>query len=139
MRYQPKSLLVIATLATLLLALLLNWDAIPGTYCKDARGFPKGTGQVEYQYDNGALMLREWYYRGLIYRATWFTPEGREIATETYDKQKGGVGYFLRQDGSVRSKCNYKYVPEDNMYGTVGSPLFHEYERTACPRRHGID
>ncbi len=89
MRYRLKTLLGIVTLAALLLTLYIYWDAIPGTYHKDDRGFARGTGQAEYHYDNGVLMLREWYFRGLIYRATWFTPDGRKIATETYDKENG--------------------------------------------------
>lgn len=131
MRYSLKSLFIVATVAALLLALFLNWDALPGTYYKDSRGFPQGTGQAEYRYDDGALMLREWYYRGLIYRATWFTPDGREIATETFDKETGGVGYYLRQDGTIRSKYTYEYVPEDNVYGSAQFPLF--FDRNGQP------
>lgn len=98
----------------------MNWDAIPGTFYKTPNGFPRGTGTTEYHYDDGALMLREWYYRGLIYKSTWFAPDGVELATESFDKQTGGVGYYLRQDGTIRSKHSYEYVADDNVYGSVG-------------------
>ncbi len=117
-------------LAALLIA-FFNWDALPGTYYKDEDGFPKGTGQAEYHYDSGELMIREWYFRGLIYRATWFTPDGQEIATETYDKKSGGVGYYLRQDGTIRSKYTYEYVPELNVYGNATFPLY--YDKNGIP------
>lgn len=126
MTLRLKTLLGIVTLAALAIGLYTNWDAIPGTYHKNENGFPRGTGVAEYRYDNGSLMLREWYYRGLIYRSTWFTPDGREIATETFTKASGGVGYYLRQDGTIRSKYTYEYMPDINMNGNVGGQVYYD-------------
>jgi len=139
-RYSLKTLLAVVTLVGCLLGLYANRDAIPGTYHTDENGFPRGTGVTEYRYDNGALMIREWYFRGLVYRATWFTPDGHEIATETYDKETGGTGYFLRQDGSIRSRHTFKYSPKENDYLGSGRPLY--YDRTGVPipeAKHPID
>jgi hypothetical protein len=130
-RYRLKTLIGIVTLSALLFAVYTYWDALPGTYHKNEHGFPRGTGQAEYRYDNGALMMREWYFRGLIYRTTWFTPGGREIATETCDKRNGGVGYYLRQDGTIRSKYTYGYMPELNVYGNAEFPL--SYDKSGTP------
>lgn len=110
--------------------LVLNWDAIPGTFYKDRNGFPHGTGTTEYKYDDGSLMLKEWYYRGLIYKATWFKPDGTELATETFDKKSGGVGYYLRQDGTIRSKHTFEYDARENLYSGVDI-LY--YDKTGRP------
>ena len=61
-------------------------------------------------------MLKEWYRGGLIYRAAWYHPDGIEVATTEYDKKTGGVGYYLRQDGSIKSKHTYAYSPIDHGY-----------------------
>ena len=132
-RYRIKTLLVIVALVAALVAVPKYWDALPGTYYKSESGFPRGTGQAEYHYDNGALMIREWYFRGLIYRATWFRPDGHEIATETYDKSNGGVGYYLRQDGTIRSKYTYEYLPAENVYGSADFPLYYDKSGTPVP------
>ncbi|QDS95117.1 hypothetical protein FF011L_39040 [Roseimaritima multifibrata] len=133
MKYRLKTLIEIVTLSALLFAAYKYWDALPGTYHKNEHGFPQGTGQAEYHYDNGALMMREWYFRGLVYRTTWFMPDGREIATETYDKRNGGVGYYLRQDGTIRSKYTYEYMPDLNVYGNAEFPLYYDKSGTPVP------
>ncbi|MCC9656730.1 hypothetical protein [Rhodopirellula halodulae] len=132
-RYRLKTLILLVTLVAFTLAAYSYWDAIPGTYHKNKDGFPRGTGVAEYHYDDGSLMIREWYFRGLIYRSTWFTPDGRELATETYDKATGGVGYYLRQDGTIRSKYTYEYMPDVNMYGNAGKPVYYDASGTPVP------
>ncbi|QEG40190.1 hypothetical protein UC8_21960 [Roseimaritima ulvae] len=129
-RFTLKSLFILVTLSALGLAAYIYSDAIPGTYHKNENGFPRGTGVAEYHYDNGALMIRECYFRGLIYRSTWFTPDGEEFATETYDKATGGVGYYLRQDGTIRSIYTYEYMPDVNMYGNAGNPVYYDTSGT---------
>ena len=137
MRFKLRSLFILVTLIALCLAAFLYWDAIPGTYHKNASGFPQGTGVAEYRYDSGALMIREWYFRGLIYRTTWFTPEGNEIATENFDRHNGGIGYYLRQDGTIRSKYTYKYMPDLNVYGNAGNPLYYNASGEPVPDATG--
>ena len=126
MKFRLKTLLGVVTLAAIGFGLYTNWDAIPGTYYRNENGFPRGTGVAEWHYDDGTLMIREWYYRGLIYQSTWFTPDGREVATEQYDKSSGGVGYYLRQDGTIRSKYTYEYMPDINMYGNAGGAVYYD-------------
>ena len=108
----------------------MNWDAIPGTFHKTPAGFPRGTGSIEYTYDNGSLMLREWYYRGLIYESTWFSPDGSVLVTETFDKLTGGASYYLRQDGTIHTKNIAKYNAVDNTY-TVIDEIY--YDRAGNP------
>jgi hypothetical protein len=132
-KYRLKTLLIVVTLIAFAFAAYIYSDAIPGTYHKNEHGFPRGTGVAEYRYDNGSLMIREWYFRGLLYRSTWFTPAGQELATETYDKATGGVGYYLRQDGTIRSKYTYEYMPELNVYGNAGNPLYYDANGTPVP------
>ena len=131
LRFRLRTLLFAVAVIAVALCLVIYWDAIPGTYYKDERGFPHGTGRAEYSYEDGSLMIREWYFRGLIYRSTWFKPDGTEIATETYDKTSGGIGYYLRQDGTIKSKYTYEYSPEDNLYVNAGSPVY--YDRSGNP------
>lgn len=132
-KYRLKTLVILATLVAFALVAYKYSDAIPGTYHQDENGFSRGTGVAEHHYDNGRLMIREWYFRGLIYRSTWFAPDGRELATETYDKEKGGVGYYLRQDGTIRTKHTYEYQPDSNMYGSVGNPIYYDASGTPVP------
>lgn len=119
-RFRLRTLFLIVLLVSLALGVFLNWERIPGTFYRDANGFPHGTGTATYNYDSGELMIRELYYCGLIYRSTWYRPDGTEIAIEEYDKHSGGVGYYLRQDGSIRSKYSYAYSPTDDTYFAHG-------------------
>lgn len=131
MRYRLRTPLLAVAITAIVLCSIVYWDAIPGTYHKDCNGFPHGTGQAEYFYNDGSLMIREWYFRGLIYKSTWFKPDGTEIATERCDKRSGGIGYYLRQDGTIKSKYTYKYSPEDGLYISAGSPVY--YDRKGNP------
>ncbi len=133
LKYRLRTLFILVSLVAFALTAYRYLDAIPGTYHKSENGFPRGTGVAEYHYDNGSLMIREWYFCGLIYRSTWFTPDGRELMTETFDMKKGGVGYYLRQDGSIRSKYTYEYMPELNAYGNAGNPVYYDASGTPVP------
>ena len=123
---------IIAACAIVLgaLGLWINWELLPGTYYRDAKGFPHGTGTESYDYDNGQLMLKEWYHDGLLYRSTWYHPDGTVIATEECDKSTGGVGYYLRQDGTIKSKYTYTYSPSDQMYIADGEATFYRVDGT---------
>lgn len=112
---------------------LIFRDAVPGTFHRDERGFPHGTGQGKFYYEDGSLMIREWYFRGLLYKATWYEPDGSEIATETYSKSDGGVGYFLRQDGTIKSRYEFVYSPEDKLYVSDSPPLYYDLSGKPIP------
>ncbi len=75
-------------------------------------------------------MLKEWYRGGPIYRATWYRPDGTEVATTEYDKKTGGVGYYLRQDGSIKSKHSYAYSKIDHAYFADGQATFFHVDGT---------
>jgi len=128
MKFKLRTQFVVVTVIALLLGLWLNWDAIPGTFYKTPNGIPRGTGTTEYKYDDGSLMLREWYYRGLPYKSTWFKPDGSELATELFDKKSGGIGYYLRQNGTIKSKHAYEYEYDHDfgfgMYYSVGATYY---------------
>lgn len=125
LRFRLRTFLLFVTLVALFLCVWLNWEHIPGTYYRDARGYPHGTGTQIYNYDSGEVMLREWYRGGLAYRSTWYRPDGTEVATEEYDKQSGGVGYYLRQDGSIKRKFTYIYSPTDHAYLADGEAKYY--------------
>ena len=79
---------------------------MPGTYHRDEHGFAHGTGWAYYYYDTGDLMLEEKYVAGKGRYSRWFRPDGSVVA-ETNWEGESGVGYYLRQDGSIRAKMQY--------------------------------
>ena len=88
---------------------LAIWAAsghMPGTLYFDVSGEAHGAGTELYRYDNGELMLRERYIAGKIVESTWYKPDGTLVATEEWEDETG-VGYYLRQDGSIRVKMTY--------------------------------
>lgn len=111
LQFRLRTILLLVAVCAVVLGVWLNWHYIPGTFYKDGSGFPHGTGTTTYDYDSGQLMLKEWYFGGLIYRSTWYRPDGTEIVTEEFSKKTGGVGYYLRQDGTIKSKFTYRYTP----------------------------
>jgi antitoxin component YwqK of YwqJK toxin-antitoxin module len=124
-RFGLRSMLVLVAICGVAFGVWINWEYIPGTFYFDANGLPQGTGTTTYDYDSGQLMLKERYFGGLIYRATWYRPDGTEIATEEFNRKTGGIGYYLRQDGSIKSKCTYTYSPSDHMYVANGDVTFY--------------
>jgi hypothetical protein len=116
------TLLPVAVVGALVgLVVLSAWEYIPGTLCCDANGFPHGTGKKEYYYDSGALMIEEWYRAGVQTKTTWYRPDGTHIATSAFDKETGGVGLFLRQDGSIRCQMHFRYSPSEKLYLAHGT------------------
>ena len=79
---------------------------MPGTYHRDENGFAHGTGWAYYYYDTGDLMLEEKYVAGKGQYSRWFRPDGSVVA-ETHWEDESGVGYYLRQDGSIRARMQY--------------------------------
>ena len=138
-KFRLRTLLAVITIVAVSLAAFSYWDAIPGTFHKTPNGFPRGTGSAEYRYDDGSLMLREWFYRGLPYQSTWFTPGGAEVATESFTKQTGGVGYYLRQDGTIRSKHTYEYDADEKMYFSIGVVYYDKSGQPAPEATEPID
>ena len=80
---------------------------MPGSIRQDANGFIHGSGKTLYRYDAGPVMLEEHYLAGRLKFSRWFRPDGTLIA-ETRWKNGNGVGYYLRQDGTVRFKCEHQ-------------------------------
>ena len=65
-----------------------------------------GTGWWSYHYDAGPLMLEEKYLAGKLRLSRWFRPDGSLVA-ETRWGHGDGVGYYLRQDGTIRVKMEH--------------------------------
>jgi hypothetical protein len=100
---------ILAALILLLLgalALCLS-GYMPGTIRRDRSGFMHGTGKWLYRYDSGPVMLEEHYLAGRLRFSKWFRPDGSLVA-ETRWRDGNGVGYYLRQDGTVRTKMEYR-------------------------------
>ena len=102
------------------LGLLLGWDYLPGTFRLDKDGFPHGTGAARYFYSTGELQIEEQYRNGLITKATWYRRDKSVIDSCTYDKERGGIGYYLRDDGTIRVRMQYKYDPANRSYVADG-------------------
>ena len=111
-RFGLRTLLAAVSVAAILCALGLYWEYLPGTFHFDENGFPHGTGTRLYYYDSGALMGEEHYRAGVLSRTTWYKPNGEVIATTNWKKDQVNIGYFLYQDGSVRTKMEFVYDPE---------------------------
>lgn len=117
LRRMPRMLLPAAVVCLLIALIMLSvWEYIPGTFCHDNDGFTHGTGKKEHYYKSGALMTEEWYRAGLVTQITWYRPDGTRIATSVFDKETGGIGIYLRQDGSIESHCRFRYSPSFGTY-----------------------
>lgn len=99
-------MLVAVLLVVCVVALCAAWEHIPGTLRQDRNGFPHGTGTMRFYYDSGALMLVERFKAGIAVEHTWYKPDGSVVAS-TKTPNGTGVGYYLRQDGSIRMKMEY--------------------------------
>jgi antitoxin component YwqK of YwqJK toxin-antitoxin module len=134
-------------LAIVLLSLLVAfigiwfwWDYLPGTLYRDRMGFQHGTGVTRYYYDTGELMSEEWIRAGVPVQSRWYRPDGSIVATSIYDRKTGGIGYYLRQDGSIRMKVHYAFDPKERMYFADGEAI--RYDEQGAPietiqYRHG--
>ena len=119
-----KTLLVLLALAAIVCAVVVNWEYVPGTYYRDGRGFPHGTGWAyNYAYKDGGLMAKEYYRAGELIEQIWFKPDGGIFAISTFHRDGVNVGYYLREDGSVRSMVQYRYRHKDRMYVADGTTV----------------
>jgi antitoxin component YwqK of YwqJK toxin-antitoxin module len=100
----PTILISVLLLAGLATFSLLGY--MPGTLYFDVEGSPHGTGWKRYFYPNNALKLEEHYRAGQLRMSRWFRPDGTIIA-ETRWKDGNGLGYYLRDDGSVKTAMEY--------------------------------
>jgi hypothetical protein len=112
-------------LIALWLGILLAWDYLPGTLSFDNSGFPHGTGTRKYFYHSGKLQLEEYYWAGLIEDATWYRPDGSVLVTTKLNKKRGGVWYYLRQDGTIRSRMDHQYDAESGLYVAEGTAVYY--------------
>jgi hypothetical protein len=115
-RFGLRSMLVGVVVVAVLCALAFYWEYLPGTLHFDRNGFPHGSGTKYWYYDSGDLMIEEHYRAGVTTRSTWYKPTGEVIATTIWKKYQVNVGYFLYQDGSIRTKMDAVYDPEVRLY-----------------------
>ena len=86
--------------------MFFGWEYLPGTFHQDKDGFPHGTGVAEYSYDAGPLKLKERYLAGKLIKSIWYRPDGTVIAATKWENASG-TGYYLREDGSVKTRMEY--------------------------------
>ncbi len=114
---------------------LLAWylsGYMPGTFFRDENGNPYGTGWTYYYYESGELMLEEKFVAGKGQYSRWFRPDGSVVA-ETNWVDESGVGYYLREYGSIRARMLYVYglahgtaVYFDTDGSVIREVMFHE-------------
>ena len=93
-----KTSSVLLALAAIVCAVVVNWEYVPGTYYRDGRGFPHGTGWAyNYAYKDGGLMAKEYYRAGELIEQIWFKPDGGIFAISTFHRDGVNVGYYLRE------------------------------------------
>lgn len=102
------------------------FPSIPGTFGRDADGTAHGTGRVTYRYRTGAVKLQEDYRRGKMIRSEWFKPDGMSILVTEW-KDESGVGLYLREDGTIKTRMTYVnrladgvatyYAPDGSVVG----------------------
>ena len=128
-RFGIKTLMLFVALAATVCAVVVNWEYVPGTYYRDKSGFPHGTGWGHNYYENGGLMLKDYYRAGELIEQVWYKPDGGIFVISSFHRDGVNVGYYLRDDGSVRSMVQYRYRPTDHMYVADGT--------TVCYRTDG--
>jgi antitoxin component YwqK of YwqJK toxin-antitoxin module len=101
-----------------------NWEYLPGTYYVDSDGHPHGTGQETYYYDSGRIRLVESYRAGVIVKQTYYRPNGEVIVTSAFDKERGGVFYVVRQDGTIRAKYPCQFSAADSEFLAHGEAIY---------------
>ena len=79
---------------------------MPGTFYRDENGVPHGTGWQRYWYESGGLKLEEYFVAGKPEKSRWLRPDGSLVAETDWDNGSG-IGYYLREDGSIRARIEY--------------------------------
>ena len=107
MAKRRKFILIITAIAVFLVVFgWFCWGYVLGTLYFDKNGEPHGTGIRKYFYTAGALKLKEHYLNGKLSKSIWFKPDGSIVATTDWESESG-IGYYLRDDGSIRVKMEY--------------------------------
>lgn len=83
------------------------WDYIPGTLRRDENGFTYGTGTDRYYYKSGQLKIEGYYRAGKMQKTTWFDPSGNVIQQTDWINESG-EGLYLREDGTIKTRMQYK-------------------------------
>lgn len=78
---------------------------MPGTLHRDENGFFHGTGTQQYFYPSGRIKVEDHYVAGELHRITLYKPDGSVFATTD---ATNGIGYSLRDDGSLRCQMEFK-------------------------------
>jgi antitoxin component YwqK of YwqJK toxin-antitoxin module len=113
---RASNILAILTLALVVSGAALYFGGyVPGTIKKDSDGFIRGTGKWLHHYKSGDVMLEEHYFAGRLQSSRWFRPDGSLVA-ETRWRSGDGVGFFLRQDGTIRAKMEFR---NERAHGTA--------------------
>lgn len=95
----------IATILPLLLALLLPLAACgPSRIAEPA---PPTNGERTYTYSSGEPKLIEDYVDGELVKSRWYSPAGT-LVYETRWNRGSGTGIYLREDGSLHVRMEYK-------------------------------
>jgi antitoxin component YwqK of YwqJK toxin-antitoxin module len=100
-------------------------DFMPGTLRRDGNGFAHGTGTERFFYASGPIREEDDYRNGVAVRSRWYRPDGSLVASSEFDVQNGGLGYFLREDGSVRETVHYRYSTHNRQYLADGVATFY--------------
>jgi hypothetical protein len=141
MKYSLRTLFLITTVIALLLALWVWRDYLPGTFHRDASGFPHGTGVEEFHYEPGQLHSRWWHRAGILVRAAWYRPDGSLIADIKMDIKTGGDNLNLREDGSIEWRIPCKYDPHERLFFAEGQATHYDEEGNiigTSEYRHGV-
>jgi len=106
-RRRLQRALAVGTSALLLALGIYLAGYMPGSIRLDQDGVMHGTGRWTYRYDAGPLMLEEDYLAGHLRFSRWFRPDGSVVA-ETRWRHGNGTAYYLRQDGTVHTKMEFR-------------------------------
>lgn len=131
-QFSIRRLVFAAVLLSLSLGVWRNWEYLPGTYYEDASGHPHGSGKRFYYYNSGQLRLVESYSAGALTCQTWYAPNGTLIASSKFSKKDGGIGYSLRQDGSIRTRVPFYYSAVRREYVAHGTAFVYASDGTVA-------
>lgn len=130
MKYRLRTLFVLTTVVGVLLSLWYWREYLPGTFYRDSSGFPHGTGIEREFYNSGELKGQDWYRAGILTRAVRYRPDGSLVADSTFDTKNGGTSVFLREDGSIKQKTQYRFDPQERMFFAHGKATVYNEDGT---------
>ncbi|NOX58637.1 MAG: hypothetical protein GXP29_07235 [Planctomycetes bacterium] len=106
MRTKRGILLGVAALTIVVVVFWALSGTMPGTLYFDSSGMAHGTGTRTYFYSSGGIKLEDRFIAGKLVEETWYKPDGSVLANEKFINGDG-VGFYLRDDGSIRVKMTY--------------------------------